>query len=293
MQAFSLTPFSSAFKDSHFPSDSDEFAQISAKFAEDLRAKLKIEDESLRSEVMVEQKVVVDAYEKEEAEEEEEEFSFVCTNPDGSPISAEEVFDNGQIRPTFPLFNRDLLFIDSYGGSVHDGSSELRPPVRKYFIRQPGLSSSSSSESDEEPEGPYCEWSGKAAAENSPERCKKSNSTGFSKLRKFRDLVRRSSSDGEDAFVFLHASTTNSSSTEANKWKGKTKEDNTSQAKSVVAGKVKAPSGVKGKTASSAHEKHYVLNRARKESDKRRSYLPYKVGFFTNVNGMSRNVHPF
>ncbi|KAK9935494.1 hypothetical protein M0R45_022596 [Rubus argutus] len=30
--------------------------------------------------------------------------------------------------------------------------------------------------------------------------------------------------------------------------------------------------------------------------DKRRSYLPYRpglVGFFTNVNGLSRNVHPF
>ncbi|KAI4314328.1 hypothetical protein L6164_027248 [Bauhinia variegata] len=284
-----------ALIDSRLPSDSDEFAEISGKFAEDLRAKLKIEEGNLGSEVVVEEKFVVHAdeeYEREgEEEEEEEEFSFIVTNPDGSPISAEEVFDNGQIRPMFPLFNRDLLLIDG----VHDGSSDLQPPVRKYFVQQPGLSSSSSSssESEEEPEGPCCEWSGKAVAANSSERCKKSNSTGFSKIWRFRDLVRRSSSDGKDAFVFLNAPASNNSSSEAEKWKVKPEKDNSGEAKSVGVRKVKAPSGVKGKTTPSAQEKHYVSNRAKKESDKRRSYLPYRVGFFANVNGMSRNVHPF
>ncbi|CAN1820730.1 hypothetical protein LINPERHAP1_LOCUS29222 [Linum perenne] len=65
-----------------------------------------------------------DELEEEEEEEEEEEFSFSSAFSDESLISAEEAFLNGQIRPVFPLFDRDMLL---------------------------------SGENHAQPEGPYCE----------------------------------------------------------------------------------------------------------------------------------------
>ncbi|ONH92544.1 hypothetical protein PRUPE_8G179900 [Prunus persica] len=40
-------------------------------------------------------------------------FSFACTNPDGLPISTDDIFQNGQIRPVFLIFNPDLLFANA------------------------------------------------------------------------------------------------------------------------------------------------------------------------------------
>ncbi|XWS69010.1 hypothetical protein CRYUN_Cryun04dG0142900 [Craigia yunnanensis] len=229
-----------------------------------------------------------------EMEMEEEEFSFVCLNPDGSQISADDVFQNGQIRPVFPLFNQDLLFADEHGSVLksEDGDVSLRPPLRKLFVEDsPDTTSSSSSE----PAGPYCEWrrSGRIVEETSPNTCKKSNSTGFSKLWRFRDLMLRSNSDGKDAFVFLNHPPSSSASAVKTEKKNENEEKN---AKGKVTGeKPKVKKEKSGKKASlSAHEKLYVKNRAMREGDKRRSYLPYRqVGFFSNVNGLSRNVHPF
>ncbi|KAF5443150.1 hypothetical protein F2P56_035734 [Juglans regia] len=240
--------------------------------------------------------------EEDEDDDDEEEFSFACTNPDGSPISADDVFVDGQIRPVYPIFNQDLLFADVYDGDskAKDAkSSPLRPPLRKLFLGERGPPRpSSSSESEElESEGPYCVWSGKAVEASPQELSKKSNSTGFSKLRRFRDLVLRSNSDGHDAFVLLNHPSGGVKPT--NETTASRKNDNVEKAR-VSAGTGKAQSkgqGSKGgATASSAHEKHYMRNRARREGDKRKSYLPYRqdlVGFFTNVNGFSRNVHPF
>ncbi|KAJ6898181.1 hypothetical protein NC652_024873 [Populus alba x Populus x berolinensis] len=125
---------------------------------------------------------------QEEEEEEEEEFSFLCTNPSESLISADDIFQNGQIRPIFPLFNRDggPLFIDDdkAAAAAGGGGSKALPDQQT---------------------------------------CRKSNSTGFSKLRRFREFVLRSNSDGKDAFVFLnhedstskHLSTTTTTTTTA------------------------------------------------------------------------------
>ncbi|XP_022776103.1 uncharacterized protein LOC111317868 [Durio zibethinus] len=228
-------------------------------------------------------------------EEKEEEFSFVCLNPDGSPISADDVFQNGQIRPVFPLFNQDLLFADDDSSvfKSEDSNVSLRPPLRKLFVED---SQDTTSSSSPETAGPYCEWgrSRRTAEETSPDTCKKSNSTGFSKLWRFRDLLQRSSSDGKDAFVFLSHPT--SSSASLVKTEKKNEKDEKNVAKVEESGeKPKVQKEKRGKTASlSAHEKLYVKNRAMREEDKRRSYLPYRqVGFFTNVNGLSRNVLPF
>lgn len=239
-------------------------SEVSGKFENDFFSKLKIEDKKIENENEDKHKV------EEEEDEDDDEFTFVFADPKGSPISADDVFDNGQIRPIFPFFGQDLHFTDDY-----DNESGNRSPVKKFFVESP--SSSKTATSSAAVEGTYCEWN--------PTKAVKSNSTGSSKLWKLRDPKLRSNSDGKDAFVFLNPAKVEKTSSVA------------SETKNVVK-KVKMVKGKKAAPAPSAHEKHYVMSKARKESDKRKSYLPYRqelFGFFASTNGlgMSRNVHPY
>ncbi|XP_021813457.1 uncharacterized protein LOC110756349 [Prunus avium] len=74
--------------------------------------------------------------------EDEDDFSFTCTNPDGSPISTDDIFQNGQIRPMFPIFNQDFLFADadyddtSRARGVAASSSSLRSPLKELFFEE-------------------------------------------------------------------------------------------------------------------------------------------------------------
>ncbi|KAL4361193.1 hypothetical protein GQ457_04G007390 [Hibiscus cannabinus] len=261
---------------------------VAGKFSHDFGLKLRLKDEEPNKEE--EEKLNCLPEMEDEKEEEEEEFSFVCLNPDGSPISADDLFQDGQIRPVFPLFNRDLLFADENGTvlKTEEGDAALPPQVKKVFVEDLPESS------QPEPAGPYCEWrGGRTVVEASPETCRKSNSTGFSKLWRFRDLKLRCSSDGKDAFVFLNHPPPSSSSSSSVKAEKKNEKEEKKPKVKVSEEKPKATKS--GKTASpSAHEKLYVKNRAQREEVKRRSYLPYRqVGFFTNVSGLSRNVHPY
>jgi len=89
----------------------------------------------------------------------------------------------------------------------------------------------------------------------------------------------RSNSDHKDSLVLLNAS--------APKNSRKPKVEN------IVNKKRKDE---KHKNGLSAYEKLYVSNKTRKDSHKIRSFLPYKhqlFGLFTNMNGLSRNLHPF
>ncbi|KAK9276694.1 hypothetical protein L1049_006230 [Liquidambar formosana] len=322
MPALSISPSFNTFS-------SEEYAEISAKLSEDFGGKLNfnfagtqtekiLDEESSKDEKPPEAQDQAEGGEEEEEEDDDDddedyEFSFVSADPDAPPINAEDIFQNGQIRPMFPIFNRDLLFAGGYDGdskSSYD-TTYLRSPLRKLFVEE-GDHPSTSSESDElggVPDGTYCAWSGKVV-EASSAVCEKSNSTGFSKRWRFRDLVKRSNSDGRDAFVFLNPTPMSKNPNQRNENVEKTEkieksakeergevstERRSSNEVKVISGKVKKK-GVKGETASSAHEMHYVRNRALKEVNRRRSYLPYRqdlVGFFTNVNGLSRNVHPF
>ncbi|CAM9002079.1 unnamed protein product [Rhodiola kirilowii] len=247
---------------------------------------------SLKSKLQtpLEAEKTVEEEEEEEVVEEEEEFSFVCVDPETSPISADDIFYEGQIRPVYPLFNQALIFGDEDSDS---DSTSPRPQLRKIFIEHPG--SSSKEGTQENPAtGTFCEWSGKSPMA-SPDRCKKSNSTGFSKLWRFRDLLHRSSSDGKDTFVFLHPSTAKKSQEVMESGEASTKRDMVRKSLdegSLQKGKAKVK-GTKTEKPVSAHERHYMRNRVLKEEEKRRSYLPYKVGFFTSASGLSRNVHPF
>lgn len=247
---------------------------ISYSLSEEFDAKLKVKED--------EHKIDDDHQEDEEIDEVElvdatdEEFSFVC-GVLTSPIAAEEAFDNGQIRPFFPLFNQDLLLSDIDLEHLKSRANQAIP----------------STTSNEEISGPYCEWS-KKATQADQGTCKKSNSTGFSKLWRFRDFTNRSHSDGRDAFVFLNNNTITSSSVK--------KEDKVILEKKE---KISGDGAVKPVTQNNKKNKkseavlaHEVYMKSKaKHEERRRSYLPYRpdlVGFFTNVNGgLTRNVHPF
>ncbi|CAH2033734.1 unnamed protein product [Thlaspi arvense] len=174
-----------------------------------------------------------------------------------------------------------------------------RPRLRKLFVEDrdgDGEKAMTASGSELEPRGPYCSWSGGTVEEASPEACRKSNSTGFSKLWRFRDLVLRSNSDGRDAFVFLNSNVGDKTQSSSSAAKLTSHDDKkpTEEIKTRKDKKGKGKTTSSEKRTKSAHERLYMRNRAVKEEGKHRSYLPYKqVGFFTNVNGLSRNIHPF
>lgn len=285
----SLSPSFNAY------SSSDRLAQIAARVVNEFREELG-DDDDVWKEIDAEyenntQFAQPPSQEREprnddvkdaEEEEEEFEFAFVCREAQTSPISADDVFYNGQIRPVYPVFDQSLLLQgndDSDSAAVDKNSEKVatkkprRQPLRMLMIEEERETAScSSSEADDLenlPPGTYCVW---APPKASGERgggggCEKSSSTGSSKRWKFRDLLSRSSSDGgKDTIVFFSPAPTTTKTAD--------KEDSSV----VVARKVRSSSkGVE-------------------EGDKRRSFLPYRqdlVGFFSNVNGLSRNLHPF
>ncbi|XP_010554043.1 PREDICTED: uncharacterized protein LOC104823942 [Tarenaya hassleriana] len=203
------------------------------------------------------------------------EFEFVDlrTDPDTAAASA-----YGGLL--FPVFDQNLIS-DSYGvgsdgGNSEDSAATVTNSVRDLFRRdrddpatQPPPQSSSSSSSDDELEGIpneiYCPWKpARSTAVMSPSRCcKKSNSTGSSststwsvKRWRIRDLLRRSRSDGRHSMVFLNSKTVNENE------RGIRNEEYSKKEKV------------------SAHEKFYLRNRAIKEVERRKSYLPYKQHLF-------------
>ncbi|CAK9182743.1 unnamed protein product [Ilex paraguariensis] len=238
--------------------------------------------------------------EQEEPDEEDgdEDFSFVCNvavDP-SSPISADDIFRNGEIRPVFPLFNQDLLLLLSDHEDVDSDKTynsrlrpHRRPPLKKVFIETDDTplppSSSESDDIDGVADGPYCAWSKGKVIEASPEVCKKSNSTGFSKLWRFGDFANRSHSDGRDAFVFLNNTTTTKAATSVKREEKvaekKPEKIKTGELKANVNGvgggeKIKKAKKkvVKAETSSLSA---YMKNRAMDE-DRRKSYLPYRPG---------------
>lgn len=219
-------------------------------------------------------------------DEDEFEFAFVCREPSLSPISADEIFYNGQIKPIYPLFNRDLLLgNDAPRNDVVSRDSKPTPttttttttrrrqPLRKLMFEEEreSTASCSSSEADEldglSP-GTFCVWTPKTSAEASPERsCKKSNSTGSSKRWKFRQFLSRSNSEGKDVFVFLTPSK---------------KAEKGSSGDNKVAGKITKAKEAGDSMGAHKASAHYVKN---KEDDKK-TLLPL-VGF------LGKNLHPF
>ncbi|XP_076959535.1 uncharacterized protein LOC143635643 [Bidens hawaiensis] len=145
-----------------------------------------------------------------EAEEEDAEFEFavVCRNPDFSSVSADEMFSNGEIIPRYPLFDQSLLLDDEQRIPQYNVDSlppkdftvnppVVRNPLRKLFREERETATCSDDTLDGAAPGTYCIWKPK---EESPEKCKKSNSTGNSSKRwKFKNLLQRSNSDSHMA----------------------------------------------------------------------------------------------
>lgn len=140
------------------------------------------------------------------------EFPFVCGGPESSPVSADEIFHNGQIRPLY-----EYSWLTSLGSiPPHDSDIGLeehekqrrthRLPLKLLMTEDDpragepteGGFSCSSSESDElegVPPETYCAWVPRDAR---GKQCKKSSSSGSGSRRwKLRHLLlNRSNSDG-------------------------------------------------------------------------------------------------
>ncbi|KAF5739622.1 hypothetical protein HS088_TW12G00831 [Tripterygium wilfordii] len=227
--------------------------------------------------------------------DEEDTFEFTTDFDFSSSMMA------SQIRPVFPVFNRDLMLSDYCFGDEDDlhwnqdhdrdtdfgaGDVEVedvaraRLSLKNMFVDEPDHSSSCSSseadELDEVPPGTHCFWTPKSPSPSPlPGRCKKSNSTGScSKRWRFRDLLKRSISDGKaGSLVFVNAEGEKRTRVKA------------SAAATAGGGALKIK--VKGETAAAAHKAIYVKNKAAKGGDKRRSYLPYRqelLSFFSHKN---------
>ncbi|XP_028778343.1 uncharacterized protein LOC114734858 [Neltuma alba] len=219
------------------------------------------------------------------------EFAFVCRDPHSSPVSADDIFYNGQIRPTYPIFDRSLL--DGVSSvSLTQNTDETgavrrrRLPLRKLMFeeRETGSCSSSTSEAEDidldgVASGTYCVWDPKSSSASWKRPCKKSSSTGSSSKRwKLRDLLPRSHSDGKVPLVIF--TTSNKSNKVAHEASKPSSGDNNAN---VSSEKASQPS----RTIAPAKEE---------DESKRKQPLPYRqefIGLFTNVNGLGRNLRPF
>ncbi|GAB2280464.1 hypothetical protein Dimus_015093 [Dionaea muscipula] len=266
-----------------------------------------------------------------EGEGDHYEFSFVCGETN-SPISADDIFQNGQIRPLFQFVVQDDESEHGNDCGCDCGPvGDVRSPIMKVFIERSDLPATPTrqppvigAEDGERvvADGPYRAWSEKEDADHpsrsappsSPDVCKKSNSTGFSRLFRFRDMLLRSYSDGKDAFVFLGShkredkhETTTVPSTQREKVPAKERRNSTGATTDGAGTSVAKPKVVtvaQGEAAAAAAEKKkkketrttsYAMQYGRKKGGgvgkegetRRKSYLPYRqdlVGFFTNVN---------
>ncbi|KAI6686568.1 hypothetical protein NL676_032481 [Syzygium grande] len=292
-RAMPTSPSSSSFSAHYSAAKSEPFDELAADFEAKLGVSEAGPDWSDATGESAEQEPQQQLEGEDGEDDGDSDFEFACLDPGGSPVSADDVFDNGRIRPFFPLFDRSLVFAGAEAGS-EGGTSPSR--VKRVFA-EAGAGGGAN-----EPRGTYCEWTARIVEETppSPGSCRKSNSTGSSKLWRFRDLLPRSNSDGRDAVVMLSPpADAKPSDRGAEKARRPTeKAVERKEAKAVEEAKKGMGKGKKATAPPSAHEMHYVKSRAVKESEKRKSYLPYRrdllgLGFFTSVNGLSKNLHPF
>nr|GMD53301.1 uncharacterized protein LOC109178030 [Ipomoea batatas] len=237
---------------------SDRLAEIAARTADEFKRESSVPVEFIAEEL---------------DEEEDFEFSLV---PEHSEAFADECFYDGQIGSVFPVFNRKLL-LDAEQDRGDDEDLFVQGKEDNDLEPQSSSSSSEVDELESLPPGTYCVWRPKRN-ESFPTECKKSSSTGSASKRwKLRDLLRRMNSDVNDSYVFLTPK----------------KEENSKSKESglvlKVAGKTKVKKNKEAAPPSpmAAHEAFYLRNKAAKDGEKRKSYLPYRrdlVGFFANVN---------
>jgi hypothetical protein len=191
-------------------------------------------------------------------------------------ILADEIFENGKIRPILYTFEQSHLFFPT----PKNEGSHLRLPLKKIFLKNSINPVSRSGGISKQLQIEPLQNLTMVEMKVSSECYEKNNSIGSSNLWRFRQNINfRSNDDNKDSLVLMNHSVPKKSN--------KTKLDNTV---------VKKRKNEKHKNALSAYEKFYVTNKKRKDSNKRKSFLPYKrqlFGLFTNINGLSGNLHPF
>lgn len=209
-------------------------------------------------------------------DDDDSEFEFAVLSHDGEfefPITADEIFSNGQIRPLFLPSESDR---DARVSDPTDHNRQIRVPLKKLLIEERDFSCSSSEADDEIdleslPPGTYCVWTPKAKKNDKIMMSEKSKSAGESssrrrRLREF--LLRRSTSDGTgESLVFVDPP--------------KKKAEKSTTEKSTVA-------VVRGDVARYMEEKA-----AARGSDRRKTFLPYRrdvVGIFGSVNGFGSKL---
>ncbi|MED6111797.1 hypothetical protein PIB30_055625 [Stylosanthes scabra] len=220
MEALPTLPFPHTFLEY-----SDEFAPLSENLHQDLTSNLKANH---------------DGKKLQGGEEDDQDFSFPCFDPrlKETLVTAEEIFNNGQIKPMFPFLHEFHTI-----------------PAERFFLEQQVNVVSLDSKSQSVPETIICELSKKMtnleveAVEDSKKRCnRRRSSIPFLKLWRFRqDLKRQNYNDGKDGLGFT---------TPINK-KSKGRKEKT--------------------RVSSAHEQFYVRNRLKKESNKRSLNFPLLI----------------
>lgn len=202
------------------------------------------------------------------------EFAFVARDL-SSPVSADDIFYNGQIKPMYPIFGVPVPLngtVSRVSNNTPEGAIRRRLPLRKLMFEEGETASCSSSTDDSvdlegATEGAYCVWNPNSVG---TER-KKSNSTGSASKRwKLRNLLLRSHSDGKDK---------------------KQQQQQQQQQQEVVF-------EISKKKVAAKHENRSVgtTENGGGEQNKKKSFLPYRpelVGLFANVNGLGRNLRPF
>ncbi|MED6220386.1 hypothetical protein PIB30_044326 [Stylosanthes scabra] len=242
-------------------------------------------------------------------DEDEEEFEFTFSrHQNASPISADDIFYNGQIKPMYmyPLFgaplpndnNNDAVSsvpVPNNNNNYDDDSSTTvrrRLPLRMLMFEDSCSSENDSVVDDDNsleavPEGTYCVWNPNNSKVASMDRNnKKSNSTGTSsssKRWKIRELLLRSHSDGK-------GNKNRSSNGNGNGDGGDNKKREfvfgVTSKRTIKVAAAKAGSG----------DGYGGASVERDGKSGRKSVFPYKqelIGIFANVNGVGRNLHPF
>ncbi|KAH0467497.1 hypothetical protein IEQ34_004735 [Dendrobium chrysotoxum] len=242
-------------------------------------------------------------------EEEDFEFAFSIESYPGSlpDTTADEIFYNGRILPVYPLFNRDLI-----GGNADPTEEEnLAEGVDQLMLEYENRGTRSGSESSSSSSSIVSVAKGMRAAPvniapQSPDRCRKSSSTGSSasasasRRWKLRDLVvGRSRSDGKQRFVVIPLSDDKEKEKEK-----KTLRNINSFAKSVPAEAEKKEKSGKGKGETTkemdivtAHRIYYGKvgsgsGQPAAAGSNRRSFLPYRQELLGGIFGNAKH-HPF
>lgn len=201
-------------------------------------------------------------------------FSFASIEPRRTFTFADDIFDNGQIRPIFPASNQSLLI----NITPVIATSPLQSSLKKSFDVQTNQISLNRSGVSKEPHNEPSPTTTMAEVEASTVCVKKRQFTRFSKIWRFLwHMNHWKNNNTKETLVFFNPSIQGIS--------------NTGNVENVI----KKGKSEKRKMKLSAHEKFYVMNRMRKEKNKHRSFLPYRpelVGIFANVNGFSRSLHP-